>query len=245
VEPLRSPYAALLFGVPIVLGAVALPGNDAAITARTVTPVKPLASVVSIVPRTHFAQPLFGSDELRLNLITPKIRRDFMKGNVPDRLSLELVTAEFFRTEVPYGSIIYREARRHGLSPELVAAVVEAESDFRPRLLSHKQAHGLMQLIPSTGQLMGVNDLMNPAENVRGGTRYLKYLHHRFDGDQTMILAAYNAGEGTVRRFGGVPPYAETRNYLARVEKSRARYETRVAKRMAELSALLKSADSE
>ena len=245
VEPLRSPYAVLLFGVPIVLGAVALPGNDAAITARTVTPVKPLASVVSIVPRTHFTQPLFGSDELRLNLITPKIRRDFMKGNSPDRLSLELVTAEFFRTEVPYGSIIYREARRHGLSPELVAAVVEAESDFRPRLLSHKQAHGLMQLIPSTGQLMGVNDLMNPAENVRGGTRYLKYLHHRFDGDQTMILAAYNAGEGTVRRFGGVPPYAETRNYLVRVEKSRARYETRVAKRMAELSALLNSANSE
>lgn len=240
VQPLRNPYAALLFGVPIALGAVALPSNEVTIPAR------PVAPVLAAVRPVQLVQPLFGPRDLQLNLITPKVREEFLDhGLAPDHFSLELVTAEFFRTEVPYGSIIYREARRQGLSPEFVAAVVEAESDFRPRLLSNKNAHGLMQLIPSTGELMGVSDLMNPSENVRGGTRYLKYLHHRFKGDQTMILAAYNAGEGTVRRFGGVPPYSETQNYLARVARSQERYQKRVAKRMSEMNELVKSSPAE
>jgi soluble lytic murein transglycosylase len=171
-------------------------------------------------------------DEISLGLITPQIRRDFLSNSSPsDELTLDLVKAEFFRTEIPYGSIIYREAKRYGLPPELVAAVVEAESDFRPKLLSNRNAHGLMQLIPSTGQLMGATDLFDPADNVRAGARYLRYLHDHFRGDQTLVLAAYNAGPGTVRQFGGIPPYRETQNYLARVNRSRLKYERRIARR--------------
>lgn len=153
--------------------------------------------------------------------------------SLPSPLLIERTREQFFRAEVPYGEIIYREAKKNGLSPELVAAVVETESDFRPLLVSNKSAYGLMQVLPSTGVLMGATDLMNPAENVRAGTRYLRYLSAQFD-DRTLILAAYNAGEGTVRAYGGVPPYSETVNYVKKVEKARQRYQQRVAARIAQ-----------
>lgn len=144
----------------------------------------------------------------------------------------EKMVRDFFQAEVPYGGIIYVEARRHHLPPELVAAVVQSESDFRPELRSHKNALGLMQLIPSTGALMGAQDLMNPAENVRAGAKYLRYLHDRFGDDLPIVLAAYNAGEGNVRRFGGIPPFAETRSYLKKVVRSRDEYHRRVNSRL-------------
>lgn len=144
----------------------------------------------------------------------------------------EKMIRDFFQAEVPYGGIIYVEARRHQLPPELVAAVVQSESDFRPELRSHKNALGLMQLIPSTGALMGAQDLMNPAENVRAGAKYLRYLHDRFGDDLPIVLAAYNAGEGNVRRFGGIPPFPETRSYLKKVVRSRDEYHRRVNSRL-------------
>jgi soluble lytic murein transglycosylase-like protein len=145
----------------------------------------------------------------------------------------ERVKEEFFRTEIPYGSIIYDEAKRNNLAPELVAAIVKTESDFRPALRSHKNAMGLMQIVPSTGRLVGARDLLDPADNIRAGTRYLRYLNRRFGGDQTMILAAYNAGEGNIARFGGVPPFRETQQYLQKVAKTRQRYTERIASRLA------------
>jgi soluble lytic murein transglycosylase-like protein len=150
------------------------------------------------------------------------------------RLLSERVREEFFRTEIPYGALIYREAKRNNLPPELVAAVVKAESDFRPRLVSNKNAIGLMQIIPSTGEFMGANDLFDPTDNVRIGTRYLRYLNRRFNGDTTLVLAAYNAGEGTVRRHQGVPPYKETRDYLRKISISHAEYVQRLSERIAE-----------
>lgn len=134
----------------------------------------------------------------------------------PRTLTLEVMREQFFQTEVPYGKIIYREALKNDLSPELVAAVVETESDFRPRLVSGKNAQGLMQIIPSTGRLLGADNLFNPEANVAAGAKYLRYLYDRFD-DPRLALAAYNAGEGSVAKFGGIPPYSETRNYVARV----------------------------
>lgn len=145
----------------------------------------------------------------------------------------ERVREEFFRTEIPYGSVIYDEAKRNGLAPELVAAIVKTESDFRPALRSHKNALGLMQVVPNTGRLMGVHDLLDPAQNVRAGSRYLRYLHRRFRGDQKMILAAYNAGEGNIARFGGIPPFRETQEYLQRVARNRQRYHDLIASRIA------------
>jgi len=104
-----------------------------------------------------------------------------------------------------------------------VAAVVEAESDFRPKLISDKNAQGLMQIIPSTGRLMGADDLFNPEENIAAGTKYLRYLVNRF-GDQRTALAAYNAGEGNVERFGGMPPFGETQMYVQRVLSRTTQY---------------------
>jgi soluble lytic murein transglycosylase-like protein len=140
----------------------------------------------------------------------------------------EQVKENFFKTQVPFGSIIYSEAKRNNLSPELVAAVVQQESRFKPTARSGAGALGLMQLVPRTGRWMGATDLMNPTQNIAAGTKYLKYLTERFHGDQQNVIAAYNAGEGAVRRFGGVPPYRETRNYVQKVRGYQQDYGDRV-----------------
>lgn len=152
--------------------------------------------------------------------------------SLPNPLLIEKVRQEFFRTEVPFGEIIYREARSHGVAPELVAAVVKTESDFRPQLISNKNAHGLMQLLPSTAALMGTTDVMDPVQNIRAGTRYLRHLQGQFE-DPVMVLAAYNAGPGTVRVYGGVPPYRETRDYVKKVDRSTRRFQKEIATRIA------------
>ncbi|MGH9458448.1 MAG: lytic transglycosylase domain-containing protein [Thermoanaerobaculia bacterium] len=154
---------------------------------------------------------------------------------LPSPLLIDTAREQFFRTEIPFGEIIYREALRANLSPELVAAIVKAESDFRPRLVSNKNAHGLMQVLPSTAELMGVTDVMDPVENIRAGTRYLRYLETQFD-DPSMVLAAYNAGPTRVREFGGIPPFRETRDYVRRVNSSRREYERRIGERLAALA---------
>jgi soluble lytic murein transglycosylase-like protein len=129
----------------------------------------------------------------------------------------EQVRQQFFKKEVPFGGIIYDEAKKNDLPPELVAAVVHTESKFVPTAHSNRGAVGLMQLVPKTGRWMGANNLNDPAQNIQAGTKYLRYLTDRFSGDQQKAIAAYNAGEGNVRRFNGVPPFKETRNYVQRV----------------------------
>ncbi len=121
--------------------------------------------------------------------------------------------------EVPYGELIFETARRHGLNPALVAAVASAESAFRDRAISHKGAQGLMQLMPATAERFGLrgDEVFEPARNLDAGSRYLSWLIDRFDGDLPRVLAGYNAGEGTVDRYRGVPPYRETRNYIKRI----------------------------
>jgi soluble lytic murein transglycosylase-like protein len=107
-------------------------------------------------------------------------------------------------------------ARRYGLDPALVDAVVRAESGYDPSATSPAGAMGLMQLMPATARALGVADPYDPVQNVHGGVRYLRGLVDRF-GDVTLALAAYNAGPGAVARHGGVPPYPETRAYVERV----------------------------
>jgi soluble lytic murein transglycosylase-like protein len=128
------------------------------------------------------------------------------------------VKQQFFSKEVPFGDLIYKEAKKNDLPPELVAAVVHTESKFNPTARSGAGAQGLMQLVPRTGRWLGATNLMNPTQNVQAGAKYLRYLTDRFHGDQQKAIAAYNAGEGNVRRFGGVPPFKETRNYVQRVK---------------------------
>lgn len=152
------------------------------------------------------------------------------------QVATEEVRKDFFHKEVPFGSIIYKEAKKNNIRPELVAAVVEAESRFKPTARSGAGAVGLMQLVPRTGRWMGAKDLTNPAQNVAAGAKYLKYLSERFDGNETKIIAAYNAGEGNVKRFGGVPPFRETRKYVAKVRNYEQEYKNRVQNRIADVT---------
>jgi Soluble lytic murein transglycosylase and related regulatory proteins (some contain LysM/invasin domains) len=149
----------------------------------------------------------------------------------------ERLKEKFFQREVPFGGIIYSEARKNDLPPELVAAVVHTESQFVPTALSNRGAIGLMQIAPKTGRWLGASNLSDPAQNIRAGTKYLRYLTDRFDGDQAKAIAAYNAGEGNVRRFGGVPPFKETRNYVQRVRSFQQDLGARVDGQSVEASA--------
>jgi hypothetical protein len=159
-------------------------------------------------------------------------------ANAPKKLTLvtEQVREEFFKKEVPFGAVIYQEAKKNDIRPELIAAVVQAESKFQPGARSGAGAIGLMQLVPRTGRWMGARDLTNPVQNIAAGAKYLKYLHGRFDGNETKVIAAYNAGEGNVKRFNGVPPFKETRKYVSKVRNFEQEYKNRVDNRIADNS---------
>jgi len=117
-----------------------------------------------------------------------------------------------------YEPLIQEHARRHSLRPELVRAVIQVESGFNPRALSPKGAMGLMQLMPATARDLGVMNAFDPDDNIRGGTRYLRLLLDKYDGDERLALAAYNAGPGAVDKYGRqVPPYRETVKYVQKV----------------------------
>jgi soluble lytic murein transglycosylase-like protein len=122
--------------------------------------------------------------------------------------------------------VVAEVAARESLPPQLIHSVIKVESNYDRYAISPKGALGLMQLIPATARRFGVNDVFNPADNIQGGAKYLRYLLELYNGDYPLALAAYNAGEGAVAKYGGVPPYAETRNYLVRIgrqlEKSMA-----------------------
>jgi soluble lytic murein transglycosylase-like protein len=144
-----------------------------------------------------------------------------VRGFVPDEVLDEVEGA-------PAGSdlkgLVEQAARRHGLDPALVLAVVSVESSFRPQAVSPKGAQGLMQLMPRTAASLGVEDALDPGQNVDAGVRHLESLVRLYDGDLTRALAAYNAGQAAVARYGGVPPYRETRAYVRRVlERYRAK----------------------
>jgi soluble lytic murein transglycosylase-like protein len=116
-----------------------------------------------------------------------------------------------------YDEHIREAALLYVLPEDFIRAVMHVESNFNPNARSHRGAIGLMQLMPTTAQAMGVDDPYDPRQNVLGGSRLLRVLANRFAGDQVLTLAAYNAGESAVRKYGGVPPYDETQRYVQRV----------------------------
>lgn len=114
-------------------------------------------------------------------------------------------------------TMLRHAAKRHQVDVRLVLAIAIAESNLESRAVSAKNAQGVMQLIPETQQRFGVTQPFDPAQNIKGGVSYLKWLDRRFDGNWVLISAAYNAGEKAVERYGGIPPYDETREYVKRV----------------------------
>jgi hypothetical protein len=116
--------------------------------------------------------------------------------------------------------LVREAADRHSVDPALVRAVIETESNWNPRAYSRKGAGGLMQLIPTTAQRYGANDVFDPQQNIDAGVKHLKRLLERYNGNLDLALAAYNAGEGAVDRFHGIPAYRETQNYVQKVQNA-------------------------
>jgi soluble lytic murein transglycosylase-like protein len=124
----------------------------------------------------------------------------------------------------PFAAEITAAAKKHGIDPALLAGLVKQESGFNPNAGSPAGARGLTQLMPGTAAGLGVTNVLDPVQNLDGGAKYLRQQLDAFGGDVTRALAAYNAGPGAVQRYGGVPPYAETQNYVRIVQANAAQY---------------------
>lgn len=156
---------------------------------------------------------------------TDKRFKVFMRDLKKDRkLRTTFKLAGCARNPEEFEPIINACALEYGVDKSLVKAVIHAESGYNPTAVSSKGARGLMQLMPKTAQDLKVTNSLDPAENIRGGVRYLKFLLNTFHGDETLALAAYNSGLSKVAKFGGVPPYEETRNYVAKVLNYKKNY---------------------
>lgn len=155
-------------------------------------------------------------DTLRLTMVggTLEIPADAVLRVEPEDIFLPV---KMKLPDVPYADFISESARAHGVAPELVASVIAVESDFNPNAVSWRFARGLMQLMPKTAARLGVTNVFDPRQNIEGGTRYLKELLVRYNGDLALTLAAYNAGPDLVEHYRSVPPYRETRDYVRRV----------------------------
>jgi hypothetical protein len=123
-----------------------------------------------------------------------------------------------------FAAEIKAASAQYGVDEAIVRAIIHAESAFRPHVVSPKNAQGLMQLIPGTAKRFGVRDAFDPAQNIKGGVQYLAFLQKRYKNNLTLVAAAYNAGEGAVDKYDGVPPYKETKNYVVRVGQLAERY---------------------
>lgn len=135
----------------------------------------------------------------------------------------EAIRRDFFANAMPYGDLIHEKSVKYDVDPALVAAVVEQESRFHAKARSQVGARGLMQLMPRTGRWLGARNLYDPEQNIDAGVKYIKYLQQRFNGNVKQTIAAYNAGEGNVKRYGGIPPFRETQSYVKKVMRNYAK----------------------
>ncbi len=194
---------------PAAVRAASIPSGQ---TRRTVALAPKLNAVVRADPRT--------GQFVKTVTITPRL--------VVSRIAEPAVAwAEPGGTELPSAKgsldsvvrdLVEQTARQYAVSPALVDSVIQVESNYNSRAVSPKGAQGLMQLMPATARRFGVKNTFDPKDNIEGGVRYLKFLQETFQDDR-LAIAAYNAGERSVQKYGNVPPYAETMSYVAKVGK--------------------------
>ncbi|HEV7763612.1 MAG TPA: lytic transglycosylase domain-containing protein [Thermoanaerobaculia bacterium] len=182
-------------------------------------------------------------DEVTTPEIVEEVRKIVEEGGVFPHRSWRYHEQSQPLFQSKYNEIIIEASRHHDVDAALVSAVIKAESDYNPRIVSHKGARGLMQLMPATAKRFGVTNSFDPRENIFAGTRYLRWLLKKFDGNADFAVAAYNAGEGNVWKYEGVPPFRETVNYINRIAKHiRKAIETEVIPRNTETVASERSA---
>jgi membrane-bound lytic murein transglycosylase B len=151
-------------------------------------------------------------------VVAPEVKKVLEAGVFP-KLSwrYDATRGPIFRSK--FDQTIIEAAKKFDVDAALVSAVIKAESDFNPREVSNKGARGLMQLMPSTAERFGVTNAYDPVANIYGGVRYLRWLLQTFNGNADLAVAAYNAGEGNVWKYNGVPPFRETITYINRIAK--------------------------
>lgn len=133
--------------------------------------------------------------------------------------SITITTEFYLPANLAYEPLILQAAAKHDVDPSLVRAVIRAESGFDPQAVSTAGAQGLMQLMPELSDEFGVSDPFDPEQNIDAGVRYLRWLLDRHDGDESLVLASYNAGPGAVDEYDGVPPYPETQQYVRTISR--------------------------
>lgn len=152
--------------------------------------------------------------------VTTYKARDYLAGQRHSRMKPEVhISSYAIEPKDNFSGIISAAAQKYSIDPAIIHAVVRTESSYRANALSPKGAQGLMQLMPDTAKSLGVENAFDPEQNIYAGTKHLKYLIDRFDGELTLALAAYNAGEGAVEKYGGIPPYPETIAYIGKIRR--------------------------
>lgn len=227
----------------------------ASASAATISPVTPASSQASVAsaPAATYSSANRGARRVTGKVYTYKVNGTTYASTTPPRgvatssvrsISYSYMEACFACGAKPglnfgtlrlnttaYQAEIAEASRIHGVDPAIVRAIIHAESAYNPKALSRVGAQGLMQLMPATARRFGVTNSFDPRQNIHGGVQYLAWLLKRFKGDLTLASAGYNAGEGAVDKYKGVPPYSETRRYVERVRVLADRYRGQVAVR--------------
>jgi soluble lytic murein transglycosylase-like protein len=198
---------------------------------RTVTPVKGAKNTAETRSRVTSepqgiisASPKTNGFELASDVMAPAQRPELKTSGASDGRQFDKATPGIVTGRPPLDSLIVQSAARNGIDPHLILAVMKQESSFNTQAISYKGARGLMQLMPATAARFGVRDIFDPAQNIEGGSRYLRFLLDTFNGNVELALAGYNAGENAVMRYGNqIPPYRETQDYVRKISAHYAR----------------------